>query len=207
MPFIVSGSNSTHTPAPAGTHVARCIWMLDLGTQTDNFQGRDTVARKMILGFELPNETHVYRQEDGEQPFIVSREFRTSLHKKASLRVFLEGWRGRAFTDEELKGFDLSVLAGKECMVSVIHKTSGSGKLRAEITNASRIMKGSVCPASVLPVRLFSLNDETFNIDTFNRLPEWIQDKITKSPEYRELACSTPSHSVAPDMTEDDLPF
>lgn len=212
MSFILVGSNTTYTPAPAGNHVARCCWMIDLGTQTDTFQGREESARKLMLGFELPEETHIFREEDGPLPYIVSREFRASLHKKAALRAFLEGWRGRAFTEEELKGFDLAVLIGKECLVNVVHKTSSSGRTRAEITGAARLPKGAVCPPAVMPRHLFHLG-ETLDIEALNRLPEWIREKLQGSPEYRKLVApqSPPNHSAAADeadgFQDDDIPF
>ena len=42
--------------APAGTHVARCIKLIDLGTQFGEYQGKPTSARKVVVSWELPNE-------------------------------------------------------------------------------------------------------------------------------------------------------
>lgn len=189
MSFIVKGSNTTRTPAPAGTHIARCIWMIDLGTHEDNFDGHTSSARKLVLGFELPTELRTFRPDEGARPVLICREFTTSLGKKANLRKFLEGWRGRAFTKEELEGFDLSVLAGKECMLNIIHKDKADGSTKAIIDSASRIMKGATCPPRVLPLISFNMADATFDIDTYNTLANgtataWIVDKIRKSPEY-----------------------
>ena len=58
---------------------------------------------------------------DGK-PFLISRRYSLSLHEKSSLRRDLESWRGRAFTQEELRGFDLEVLIGVGCLVSVVHE-------------------------------------------------------------------------------------
>lgn len=210
MPFIVTGSNSTRTPAPAGTHIARCIWMIDLGTVTETYNGAESTVRKLILGFELPNELRTFRPEEGETPVIVSREFTTSLGKKANLRKFLEGWRGRAFSEEELKGFDLSILAGKDCMLNIIHKTAAaSGNVRAEIVSASRLMKGATAPAPILPTLVFVMAGE-FDMDTFKRLPEWIRKKIEASPEYADAISNGPNHTIADSIGNDDdegIPF
>lgn len=215
MSFIVSGSSSSYTPPPAGTHVARCIWMLDLGTQTDTYQGRNESARKMILGFELPNETYVRQDDEGPVPFIAHREFRTSLHKKATLRHLLEGWRGRPFTDDEVKAFDLSVLIGKECMISVIHKTSASGNTRAEIVSAARLPKGMECPKAVLPCHVFNMSEKDFDMLTFRSLPEWIRKKIEESPEFRNHQTTATAHrggdnsslAAAAALEDEDIPF
>lgn len=209
--FIISADAARRPLAPAGTHLARCVWMLDLGTQRDVFQGREETARKLLLGFELPNETHTYRDGEEPEPFVVSREFRRSLHAKAALRAFLEGWRGQAFTDEDLRRFDLGRLAGKPCMLSIVHKTSASsGRTRAVIQSAGRLVKGMDCPPQVRPTTVFSLDDDALDIETFERIPAWIRDKITASPEYQEL--TRPNHAADPvdivgNTEDEDIPF
>ena len=57
------------------------------------------------------------------RPFTVRRRYNMSLHKKATLRRDLESMMGRAFTDSELKGFDLESLIGLPCLLNVVHKT------------------------------------------------------------------------------------
>ncbi|MHA1379626.1 MAG: hypothetical protein ACTSRG_14730 [Candidatus Helarchaeota archaeon] len=44
-----------------------------------------------------------------------------SLHAKATMRKFLESWRGKKFTKEELEGFDLQKILGKPCQLQIIH--------------------------------------------------------------------------------------
>ena len=41
--------------------------------------------------------------------------------KKSSLVKDLISWRGRAFTDEELKSFELDNIIGAPCQLSIIH--------------------------------------------------------------------------------------
>ena len=54
------------TPAPVGNHPARCIGIIDLGTQTGEWQGKPLVRRQCVLQWELPNE----QMEDGRVEIV-----------------------------------------------------------------------------------------------------------------------------------------
>jgi hypothetical protein len=63
------------------------------------------------------------------------------LHEKARLRKDLESWRGRAFTDAELKNFDLEVLIGANCLLNVV-QSSKNGSTYANVSAVMPIKKG-----------------------------------------------------------------
>lgn len=190
MPSLYASSESSpRVPAPAGAHVGRCYGVIDLGSHL-NPQSQKMV-RKILIQFELPNELHTFREEKGPEPFVVSREFGLFLSEKAHLRPFLEGWRGRPFTQEELNKFDVMVLAGLPCLINIIHNQKGD-KVYANIASVMVIPKGMPVPAAVNPKMTLSLNEE-FSMDTFKALPEWIQKKIMESPEYRSIVNDTPA--------------
>src|SRR6056300_1545659 len=100
------------TMVPEGVHVARCYAVVDLGTHHETWKGQPKIRRKVILSFEFPSQLHVFNEEDGEQPLGRSKTFTNSLGEKATLRKMLQSWRGRAFTQKELQGFDLSTVVG-----------------------------------------------------------------------------------------------
>lgn len=182
-PFIIAdnSSNREFKILDAGSYPARCISVIDLGTQTIAFNNETKQLRKIRLTFEFPTELSVFKEENGEQPFILSCEFTYSLHEKGRLRPFLEGWRGRKFTDEELKGFDVSKLIDVPCLASVSHYTRKDGKESAEITAVGLLPKGMTCPDSINPKILFS--PYAFDQEIFDSLPEFLQEKIRKSTE------------------------
>ena len=98
----VAKQTSNYKPAPAGTHIARCYGCISIGTQHSEMFNSE--AFKIVLLFELSNETI---ERDGKTaPISINKEYTLSLGKKSVLRKHLETWRGRPFTDEELKGFD-----------------------------------------------------------------------------------------------------
>jgi len=183
---------------PAGTHIARCSWVVDIGTQKTSWKGAEKWLRKVLLGFELPDEL----MTDG-RPFFISNRYTLSLGSKAILRKRLEAWRGATFTEQELEGFDLFKLAGLPCMLTVIHKTEGD-KTYTNIASISKLPKNSVCSPAVNPQATFSL--EQFNPDTLKALPEWVQKTILQSREYQNMG-KTATESENPAGDFDDDPF
>lgn len=208
MPIYVKTSSQSN-PAPAGTHLARCYSVLDVGTHTSKGQFAKT-QRRIVLQFELPNELHRFKEDEPEKPFSITREFAQSTHEKAGLRIFLEGWVGRKFTDEELKRFDVSKFLGRAAMLNVIHDSSGE-RTYANIASISPLPKGMACPAAINePVEL-SLEQEDFDPKAFAKVQEWLQKRITESPEYKALGLGDPGNNSSGDdgfgLEDSDIPF
>lgn len=205
MPSIIAENNSKpRVLIPAGNHIARCYAMVQIGTiveQTGIYKGKE--SHKIQLSWETPDERHDFGK--GEQPFSISQEFTLSMHEKATLRKMLEGWRGKAFTDDEAKKFDVTKLLTKPCMLSVIHKTSGTGNAYAQIASVSSLPKGFECPPQENKTTLLSFDG--FDRNVFDGLPEWLRKKIESSREY--AAMLNPAHQVAGDepSSNEDLPF
>jgi hypothetical protein len=182
--------------------------MIHIGTIKESYQGEEKFINKVRLSFELPTELKVYKEENGEQPAVLSKEFTLSLSEKSNLRAFLNSWRGKALTEEECKAFDIAVLAGKPCTLSVIHKTSKvSGKTYAEIASIGGVMKGMEVPPIINPQIVFSVTN--FDQVAFDSFPDFIKEKIQSSNEYKALSVSAPAPVVEEPavIDEDDLPW
>lgn len=216
MSVYASSNPTDYKPIDSGTYVARCFSMVHIGTIEQEYQGEKKDSNKVRITWELPTETKVFKEGEEPKVLTIGKEFTLSLHEKSNLRKFLESWRGRGFTEEESKKFDITKLLGVPCMLSVIHKTSKQGKLYAEISSISTLPKSLTCPAQINPNFEFSLTDKEFDQKKFDSLPDWLKDKIKTSKEYREL--TDPAHSDIPEEeeteteeteTEDnnDLPF
>jgi hypothetical protein len=184
-------------PAPVGNHPARCIGIIDLGTQTGEWQGKPLVRRQCVLQWELPNEP----MDDG-RPFIVSKFYTASLSEKANLRHDLESWRGREFTGDELAGFDSKNVLGKPCMVQVIHNDKG----KAKVSNVSAVPKGFKVPDAQNDLTFFSLDE--FDPAAYDGLSDWFKETIAKSPEYRIAKGAAEERAPAfGGEIESDIPF
>lgn len=216
MPLTVSEKGGSSRPlTPAGTHIARCIQIIDLGTQDDTYLGKPKIIPKVRISWELPTELAVFSEEQGEQPFMISKEYTANLGEKANLRHDLEGWRGRPFTAEELKGFDLKAVLGHACMITVMHQLARDGKKTydkvASVTALPKdpaTKKKMLAPPQINPSVVYDIADG--ENDVFDSLPDWIKDKIKASREFREPSRTHPADEQpydADDLASDDYPF
>lgn len=201
-------SNTNYTPVPSGTFVARCYSMIQLGTHEETYMGVLKELNKVRITWEMPLELKVFKEGEEEKPYSISKELTLSMFEKANLRKLLEGWRGKGFTDEEAEAFDISVLLGKPCMISIIHKTSKTtGKIYADISSVTTLPKGVTCPPQINDTFEFSF--EEFDAAKLDKMPDWLKEKITSSQEYNNLinpqSIETPSGGS--DEPVDDLPF
>lgn len=174
---------SDFEPIAAGTYAARCYSMVHIGTVTEQFEGQPKTQNKIRLAWELPTELKVFKEENGEQPFFVSKDFTLSMHEKSSLRKYLEAWRGKAFTDEESKSFDVTKLLGKECLISIIHEVK-KDKTYAKISSVSTLPKGMICPPQIN--EMFEFSWAEYDQAKFDSLPEWLRIKMRGSKEFAE---------------------
>lgn len=123
-------------PCPEGLHQAVCVDIVDMGEMDNKFNAGKKQHKARIV-WQVDVENH----ENKNKPFEVSRLYTVSLNEKASLRKDLEGWRGRKFTADELKGFDLDVLIGVNCQVNVVHFTNLEGKTYGNVQTIVPISK------------------------------------------------------------------
>jgi hypothetical protein len=204
-----STGGSNYEPVEAGTYAARCYSMVYMGTLDESYQGQEKTLKKVRLTFELPTELKVFKEEKGEQPCVLSKDFTLSMHEKSGLRKFLQNWRGKAFTEDEAKKFDITVLLGKPCMLSVIHKTSAAnGKTYAEIAGVSTLMKGMAIAEQINPTFEFSVLD--WDTEKFEMLPQFLKDKVMKSHEYMAMSGQAMQEKINAETlaaNNDDLPF
>lgn len=169
---MITVSEKTGPQVPAGTHLALCYRVVDLGTQPDSGYG---AKEKIVLFFELPHERIVV---DGrERPMGISKFYTKSLGKKASLRKDLESWRGRPFTAEELTGFDMKKILGVGCQLQVIDD-EGKSKISAVVG----LPKGTQVPPCQNPMMEWSVADGKDN--NFKLLPEWVQTMASACAEW-----------------------
>lgn len=187
--------------APTGSFVARCIKIVDIGTQKNEYQGVVNFKRQGIFTWELPGELMTEGDWAGK-PFTVSKFYTLSLSEKANLRRDLAAWRGRDFSPEELGGFDPKAVLGKPCMLGLV--TSAKGK--TVVGTVMALPKGMPVPEQVNPSVYFSL--EEFNQTVFDSLSKGIQAMIEKSPEYQNLKSPVAvKEPGAWDDLADDVPF
>lgn len=169
-----SGSGDFEMPAP-GTYAAVCYKVIDLGTQEQDFKGKITHARKLMLFWELN------AQMSTGQRFSMFKEYTASLNEKANLRKDLESLTGIAFTDGMIKSFNPQKLIGAAGLVNVGPNSND----RIVIKGLAKLVAGMEKMKPENPTVYFDL--DMFSEEAFNSLPDWLKNKIIQSPEYLAL--------------------
>ena len=167
------------TPIPEDLHLAVCYGIWDLGTQFSERWQKS--SHKVVIVWEIPGCRGEF-ERDGKKmnlPRAISKQYRLSLHKKADLRKDLESWRGKKFSDEELRGFDLKKLLGKPCQIQVLHNKV-EDKIYANIAAITKAPSGmKLTPEN--PLTFFSFEESH---DIPESTPEWIRDIIERAEEF-----------------------
>ncbi len=214
---------------PAENHLARICAIISIGTVDNEFvaEGGKTVTKhekKIRLGFELVNTSHVFDSDRGAEPFVAWTEITDSLNPKSNLGKMLKAWlwSKKEVTKEEMEAFNLVSLLGKEecmgakCMVNITHGTSKKGNDKYDIAGVTPAPTGVEVPKGKVKQVLFNFNPP-FKAEVFKTLPKFVQDKIRTSDEYKKIVGnSDPAVSAgAPAQQagkiekpeDDDLPF
>lgn len=206
--IATNNGGSTREPLEAGMYVARCFQMIHIGTVKEDFQGEEKVLNKCRIVFELPTEKRQFKEGEEEKPYTIGKDFTLSMHEKSGLRKFLSSWRGKSFSEEEAKSFDITRLLGVACMLSIIHKPSKDGtRVYEEISAIAMPMKNYPIPDQINPSQELSYG--SFDWDLYNSLPDFIKEKIKLSAEFKSLTegkAEVAAGAVA-GGDDDNLPF
>lgn len=218
MSFIVEDtpSGGDFTPVPAGLHLARCYRIVDLGTQQTEYMGETKHQRKIMLGWELHG-----KDDEGNElvtsrgdPLAIFKNYTLSWSEKANLRIDLQGWRNKPFSEEEMRRFDISTVLGAWCMVNVVQRPGKNGKTYSNVGSISPVpsmVKQAGLPPAVNPNQLFRLAEP--NLELFETFGKGLKEKIQSSPEWKAVQGRKPAPKPdkAPssgfDDMDDDLPF
>jgi hypothetical protein len=203
MSLIAKDKGGTdYEPLAAGMHHAICYGIVDLGTQPG---GQFEPKRKVAFLWEVPAE-RIKFEKDGvkkDLPRGVSAIYTLSLSTKGLMRPMLESWRGRAFTAEELNGFDLKTILGANCFLNIVHvQGTGKnvGKTFANVKSVNPLAKGMEKKKSENPLVFFSIDEckgETITVPA--GVPDWLKGKILQSEECIREQCQ----NGQPDPTEE----
>jgi hypothetical protein len=160
----------------AGTHVARCCGIIDLGTQYSEKFGK--WANKITVQFELPADL----TDDG-RPATISKKYTLSLNGKASLRNDLESWLGHPVTArEEHDRFALGSVPGAACLLSILHGRNAE-KAHAYVARVMSVPGGMVVPDAVNPAVLYNIEGREDPV--YAKLPDWVKNLIQQSREFK----------------------
>lgn len=147
-PLIARRPTTQRAQAPEGLFAACCVDVQALGL----VQGAYGPKHKVRLVWQLDLET-----DEGHR-YEVARVYTLSLHERATLRKDLESWRGRAFTERELDGFDLEKLLGVNAQIQVVARLGDDGQVYANVATVIPPVKGG---PRLAPIDFVRLKDRT----------------------------------------------
>lgn len=201
MTFDTGGGGGDYKRLESGTYAAVCNLLADIGLQPGSVKF-PTPKHMVVIRFEVPSERLEY-EVDGvkkEGPMTIYGRYTASMNEKANLRKLLESWRGKKFTDDEARNFDIAKLLGVPCLLTVTESTS-DGKTYSNIGNCSPLVKGMEVPKAENTLILYTAD----NHDQFDKLPKWIQDKIDTRVDDTPEPNASKSSVIEDDLS--DLPF
>jgi len=181
MALTISDSGGgTFEQAPQGMHNATCFRLVDVGTHDETYEG-DTKKRHSIFIYWELNDA---KMEDG-QPFSIMKQYTLSLNEKSALYKDLCAWRKKQFTDEELKGFDLTSILGVTCDLDIGETKTGKSK----VVNVYSPDGGAKKQPTVNEQVAFDIDEYVAGNSDMNSLwvdlPSWVQSKIDESFEVK----------------------
>lgn len=213
MGFIAKDSGGgDFKRVPPGAYIGRCYSLIDLGTQLTSGQYGEKMQHKIRIGWELFGEDEqgnplTITVDGKEMPLTISKSYTVSLHEKSSLRKDLAAWRGKDFTEEEARAFDVSRLVGAWCMVNCTQSET-NGKTYTNVAGLTPL-PGALKNAKPAPVHqdvMFDLDNP--DMEVFATFHEKLQEAIKRSPEWQRQGRGGGSHHDAPTMEEvEDCPF
>jgi hypothetical protein len=195
-----SGGGKDFDPVPEGSHLAVCDMFVDLGLQDTNFGTK----HKIYLRWQIPS-LRMKWEKDGvehEGPMAIGSKFTLSLHEKATLRQILQSWRGKAFSADELKKFDVTTILGKPCLITVTHAPKDGGGVYANVGAVAKLPQGIPAPELEGEAILYDAD----NLGSFEKLRPWLQDLVKSQKQESEPEPRGEPQPAYADL-DDDVPF
>jgi hypothetical protein len=190
---------------PPGNVQGVCYGVIELGHR----EGRFGIKHEAVVLFEIPSLR--YEDEDKiDRPKGINKFYNITLHQDSNMGKDLTSWRGKAFTEQEKEGFDITKLIGANCLLNIAHKQKADGSMKDEIASITPLMQGmgKLTPENTLVN--YSISDNGFD---FTGVPEWSHKMIKESEEFkgkdtvREDGSPPPQDTTDYSDPEPDIPF
>jgi len=163
---------------PEGSHVAVLVGLIELGTHETFYGPKEQIA----LMFEFPNKKHTFREEDGPVSLARYVIMAKSQNEKSTLFKYVVAIKGKQLTKSEMAGgVDSSELLGKPALATIVHRAGRDEQIYDNISGLSMMPEGLPCGEVTSDPFEFEISPELKNWD---KVPEWMQKKISESPEY-----------------------
>ena len=145
---------SDYEGCPEGLHLAKLIWVLDLGMQNTPFG----IKPQVFINFEVDE-----RQGNGKH-YTIGKFYTASLNEKSTLNKDLSSLRGKKLLPGD--EVDLQKLLGMFCHINVLNNDKGKPQVTAIMPARSRTFDGEA---------------EVLTEEDSLLLPEFFQELLAKA--------------------------
>lgn len=194
----IKNTASERVPVAEGTYPARLVNIIDYGTQKSS-NPKFKPYRSLNWGLQLVDEV-IEILDENEEPtgetkaVVVYRRLPVAFGKKSAMGKILKAWKKIEVAKGE--SYDFNQLLDEPCLVTIVHNESkDDDRVFDNIDSITAPMAKQKVSESTEPVYCLSLDDD-FDQDTFDGLPEWQQDLIKESKEYKEMFSKKSSKKV-----------
>jgi hypothetical protein len=142
---ISQNEGTLYEPASPDLHDAVCCEFKDLGVQDTPWGPK----HQGMLVFQVAERNDEGSRKEVRMYFTMTLG---SDDYPSRIRKFVEKWRGKALSDEELDEFDLELLVGKPCRLDTIVKESKKGRQYAAIESVLKASDVKLEPEDYVPV-------------------------------------------------------
>jgi len=185
-----------------GGYPAYVVGITDIGLHETNFG----LKHQIVFTFELP-----LNKGSDDRPYHLVNKYTLSLNEKANLRKDLEQMKGKIppekLQDQEFVDTIFQKALGTKVQISVGQYTNKEGYVNNCVDQVGRAVKGMEYPPIEGDTWLLDLDN--FDQAVFDKLPEWLQKKVTEGRKLLAeppVTASTPASSSDND-DDDDIPW
>ena len=173
---------------PAGTKLAICYHVVDIGTHQKIYPGKPPKNVRLIrLGWELPECRHEFETKEGEKvdkPFAIWCEYTFSTYVKANLSMLIVPWMGKC--DDN---FDFASLVGSGCYLSIVHEVGGDNNTYANVKGAMQLPPSVIVPPMFNEPQFYDLTEmgRDFPAWLLEEKMSWLKEKIESCQEFAQM--------------------
>lgn len=203
MGFKVStGGGGDYEDPTAGTKAARCIRIVDVGTQTITWKGKEKLVRKCMFTWETDE-----LMESGK-PFCVQKEYTALISDRSNLGKDISKWLNKPIAEiEQETEFDLFDLLGKTCLITLQEQKGKNDKTYINVEAVIAKPDAYPDPPEENDYFQFFIDDDIEDVEKLEKLWGLERYKLRLSEEVKARSIVIPDKPKKEEDDGEDKPF
>jgi hypothetical protein len=175
-------------PLSEDVYCGVCYAIIDLGKQYSEKYKK--LSHRIMIIWEITGET--IEIDGNAEPRVISKEYSLTWGDKSELKKLSDSLFGNnAYTDDT---FEAKIILGKACQLDITIQEKEDGTKYNKLANIIKLAKGQKAhdPKELL---YYEIGDDGTH-DIFDKIPEWIRDKIKQSVDFENTVDIPPENKV-----------